>query len=278
MRAPSTLGAAFCLLLAASSQAEIYSWTDAQGTIHFAQDLTHVPPQHREAARRRAHEDRGPSRVQTYSAPSPSPRARSRSRDRTVRIPFQKHGTLMRVEAELNGWLRAPFLVDSGASGVSIPQHVADRLGLRIGPETRWVETHTANGVVARPIVKLESVRVGEARVDNLEATIHPSMMIGLLGGSFFNNFVYRVDAAAHVISLTPNTKVRSGFTESQWRERFRTLSEAIARIDEYVPTLGLSQNQRRAQLAQRREELVQELESLEREADRAQVPDAWRD
>lgn len=278
MRGSLKLALAVALAAALPVQAQVYSWTDAEGRLHFTSDLQSVPSEHREEARRRAREKPDAGNVQFYSAPaSPTPPS-ARSTGRTLRIPFQRHGTLMRLEAELNGWLETPLLVDTGASGIAIPQHVADRLGLRVGPETRWIQTHTANGVVARPVVTLDSVRVGEAVVEHLDATINPTLDVGLLGGSFFNNFVYRVDAADRAILLTPNDRIRRGLTEAEWRERFTTLRDAIARIDAYVPRLAPSQDERRAELAAQRRKLVEQLEALELEANRAKVPYAWRD
>ena len=114
----------------------------------------------------------------------------------TMRIPFERHGTLMRVEVLLNGRVRAPFFIDTGASGVSIPWTVAQQLGLQITDETERIRVKTANGVVAEPVVQLKSVQLGPARVENLRAAVSGSMDIGLLGGAFFNNYVYQVDAA----------------------------------------------------------------------------------
>jgi len=48
------LGAS-CLHTAA---AEVYKWTDESGQIHFAQDLSQVPPRYREAA---ANPERAPT-------------------------------------------------------------------------------------------------------------------------------------------------------------------------------------------------------------------------
>ena len=54
--------------------------------------------------------------------------------------------------------------------------------------------------------------------MEGLNATINPAMEVGLLGGDFFNNFVYRVDAAASVITLVPNDRMRGGLGPGgQW-------------------------------------------------------------
>jgi predicted aspartyl protease len=63
----------------------------------------------------------------------------------------------------------------------------------------------TASGAIQVPVITLESVQLGGARVPNLLATINPMLKVGLLGGSFFNNFSYSVDTAAGVIILRHN-------------------------------------------------------------------------
>lgn len=46
-------GAIFCILLlssAAPSRADIYQWKDSQGTLHFTDDVTKIPPQYRKGS------------------------------------------------------------------------------------------------------------------------------------------------------------------------------------------------------------------------------------
>jgi clan AA aspartic protease (TIGR02281 family) len=195
--------AALCALLwCDAAWAEIYRWTDADGQLHFTQSLDQVPPQYREQARRSAASP-GPARLQTYSNSARRRAAADADRyDEQIRIPFVRDGSLMRVNVLLNDQVSAPFLIDTGASGISLPSHVAEQLGIRIRPDTPHVQMWTAAGVVTRPIVMLQSVQLGRARVEGLEATVNPAMQVGLLGGTFFNNFVYQVDAAESEIVL----------------------------------------------------------------------------
>ncbi|MCZ6784986.1 MAG: retroviral-like aspartic protease family protein [Proteobacteria bacterium] len=267
---------ALCALFAASATAEIYQWTDASGKIHYTQDLSQVPAAKRPAARAGA-AVRKTSRVQTYSTPAAPARARRRRSTGTLHIPFQRQGTLMRVDVKLNDRVTAPFLVDTGASGVSIPYAVARELGLHIGPDTKRVNVHTANGVVSQPVVMLDRIEVGDAMVEGLEANVSGSMSIGLLGGTFFNNFVYQVDAAARVITLVPNEGVRGGLSASQWADRFHYLHGLLGDLDRHLSTGQILRKSRVRELEDRREDLVAQLDELELRADRAQVPQKWR-
>jgi clan AA aspartic protease (TIGR02281 family) len=269
--------AVLCALFgAAGAGADIYRWTDAQGRLHFTESLDQVPPQYREGARRDA-ETQPPSKFQTYSRPTRAQAAQADRYNEEIRIPFVRDGSLMRVDVRLNDQLSAPFLIDTGASGVSLPSHVAEQLDIRVRPDTPHVEMITAAGVVARPVVTLQSVQLGRARVENLEATINPAMQVGLLGGTFFNNFVYQVDAAASEILLVPNDRLRGGLDEAAWRARFEGLRDPIARLDAYLASGEVVRQGERERLERRRSALLEQLEELERRANRLEVPQAWR-
>jgi clan AA aspartic protease (TIGR02281 family) len=270
------------LTVGMAASAEIYRWTDASGQLHFTKRLDRVPSEHRESALRSALKP--PSRsVQTFSVTgsaageqaTPQPR-RSRG-DGILKVPFVREGTLMRIEARLNDAVTAPFLVDTGASGVSLPSHVAEQLGMRLRSGTPQVRVMTAAGPVSRALVKLDSVEVGGARVEGLEATVNPAMNIGLLGGSFFNNFIYQVDATARVITLAPNQNLRGGFDAVEWRDRFRRLLDPLAKLEAHLDAGNVRRQGERNVLERRRVELETEIERLELEANRLDVPASWR-
>ena len=273
----SLCAAALCALLgAAAAAAEIYRWTDAQGRLHFTESLDQVPPQYREGAQRDA-EAQPPSKFQKYSRPTRAQAAQADRYSGQIRIPFVRDGSLMRVDVQLNDQLSAPFLIDTGASGVSLPSYVAEQLGIRIRSDTPHINVITAAGVVARPVVTLQSVQLGRARVEGLEATVNPAMQVGLLGGTFFNNFIYQVDAAASEILLVPNDRLRGGLDEAAWRARFERLRDPIARLDEYLASGEVQRQAEIERLEGNRAALHAQLEELERHANRLDVPQAWR-
>jgi clan AA aspartic protease (TIGR02281 family) len=270
------------LTLSPSASAEIYRWTDENGRLHFTEQLSKVPAQYREEAKRGAATSSDAPLVHSYSGStegSPAARSPRRSaRGGDIRIPFVRVGSLMQVEATVNDLIRVPFLIDTGASGVSIPAAYAERLGIRIRPDMPYVEVHTAAGVVARAVVELDAVEIGDARVEHLTATVNPAMDVGLLGGSFFNNFVYRVDAAESVITLSRNDNLRGGLGAEEWRERFRTFTDPLKRLESYLRENPQLHDDERAALAARQAELEAHLAALERDADRLGVPQIWRD
>lgn len=81
------------------------------------------------------------------------------------------------------------FMVDTGATVVSIGQADADRMGLNYKNGAKGF-ANTANGRIPVTSVTLNSLRVGEVEIANVEAIVLPSQMPHvLLGNSFLNRF-----------------------------------------------------------------------------------------
>lgn len=81
------------------------------------------------------------------------------------------------------------FLVDTGATKVSMGQAEAERLGVDYKSGVRGL-ADTANGRVSVYAVTLNSVRVGDVEVANVEALVLPGNLNHvLLGNSFLTRF-----------------------------------------------------------------------------------------
>jgi aspartyl protease family protein len=81
------------------------------------------------------------------------------------------------------------FLVDTGATQVALSAQEADRIGLPYTSGER-VLMSTANGQVVGYQVHLDSVRVGDVEVHNVEAIVSAMPMpFVLLGNSYLNHF-----------------------------------------------------------------------------------------
>lgn len=269
--------------------AEIYKWVDADGRLHYTTDLSQVPSSQRQQAEQGA-KARGESeviqRAPATARPVPARRAPGITRTRagktyTIKVP--PGATSMRVMVELNDRVSAPFILDTGASDVSIPRRVADQLGIRIGPETQTMQYRTANGVIESPVIQLQSVSLGGARVENVAASISDTLPIGLLGLSFFNHFHYEIDSIQGIVHLTPNGlaesgALRGGRSEDQWRASFGNLRARIESIQLELERTPSSRSRKIAQLGEQRGALLAQLERLDAEADQARVPFTWRD
>ncbi len=259
---------------AGPARAEIYRWMDAQGNVHFTQDLSQVPASARDAAERSARRETPRSTAPPTAAAYVTPR----SSGRALQIPFEKQGNAMIVYVRINDAVTAPFIVDTGASDVLVPAHLADAAGIQIGRDTPHRTYQTANGLVDTPIVTLASVQAGEARVEGVPGSVSGAMTIGLLGGTFFNNFTFQIDPAANMITLFPNAQVKAGANQDEWRARYRELQGLIARLESHLEGAELTDPARVRVLERRREELSAALAELDEEANHAGVPQAWRD
>ncbi len=86
------------------------------------------------------------------------------------------------------------FLVDTGASKVSLGASDARRIGIDPGKgQLGFVDT--ANGQASVSLVKLDTVRVGEIVLNNVDALVHEQdMPFALLGMSFLNRMEMQRD------------------------------------------------------------------------------------
>jgi clan AA aspartic protease (TIGR02281 family) len=277
------------LLLGAASPAgaEIYRWTDDQGRLHFAQDLSQVPPRYRRmadaAARSNADQPREPL-IQTFSPPPASLKAAGEvtAAPETHRIRVSRAGSSMRANVLINGELMVPFILDTGATDVVLPEWAANELDLDLS-NARTAFYRTANGMISSKLTQLESVKLGSAEVRGVPASISTSMQTGLLGLSFFNHFRYDFDPTTGVVTLVENDlaergTLKGGRSEEQWRSSFRAMQERIAAGEKMLEESPSSRTRRRAEIEEAVEGLRRELELLEAEADDARVPFAWRD
>jgi aspartyl protease family protein len=86
------------------------------------------------------------------------------------------------------------FLVDTGATMISLGKSDAQRIGLDASQGQRGI-SHTANGQISVTRVRLDSVRVGDVTLHNVDALVQQNdMPIALLGMSFLNRMEMQRD------------------------------------------------------------------------------------
>lgn len=84
------------------------------------------------------------------------------------------------------------FMVDTGASAVSLSAEQAQSIGLDYRSATP-VTLSTANGLVRGWLVRLATVRIGDVQVHDVEGVVTPQpMAYVLLGNSFLSRFQMR--------------------------------------------------------------------------------------
>lgn len=81
------------------------------------------------------------------------------------------------------------FMVDTGATAVSLSKSDADRLGLRY-QNGRAIRIQTANGTINGYLMTLDRVRIGDVEIGGVQATVaERDMPFVLLGNSFLSRF-----------------------------------------------------------------------------------------
>jgi aspartyl protease family protein len=107
---------------------------------------------------------------------------------REVELQRNRYGHYV-TSGEINGQA-VVFIIDTGATGVAIPELVARRLKLSRGVA---FDTQTANGMATSYAARLDSVRVGEIELHDVSAGITPGLQGNeiLLGMSFLRHIEF---------------------------------------------------------------------------------------
>jgi aspartyl protease family protein len=121
-------------------------------------------------------------------------------------IPLHEDNGTFLVDALLNGE-HFQLAVDTGASCISLSADVAHQLNLNPGAKDPTVQLHLADGnVIEGKEMALGSVRVGRFTLANVPCVVlskglpHAPL---LLGGSFLNHFIVKMDPSKSELRLT---------------------------------------------------------------------------
>ncbi len=192
------------------AQAGMYSWKDDKGKTHFTDGLHKIPAKYRKD--NRGFKKYKPARQSSGSLSLEKKPVRSsyslpRQSDREYVIPLiPTQGGNFMVEVLFNNRVQALMMVDTGASLVTISDRLARQLGYRTNSQSAQIPFTTAGGMVWMPMLALDSVRVGKAEVDLVEASVNDQMgeMDGLLGMSFLGDYRVEMDTARSQMVLRP--------------------------------------------------------------------------
>lgn len=126
---------------------------------------------------------------QTEKNPNQSVQTRiSAEGQREVTLTRNRFGHYV-SSGKING-RKVTFLLDTGASDVSIPESLAYELGLERGPEQRY---QTANGLITGYLTRVHRISIGDIELYDVRASINPHTTDNdiLLGMSFLNQLDY---------------------------------------------------------------------------------------
>lgn len=104
---------------------------------------------------------------------------------REIVLKQNRQGHYMMI-GQVNG-VNVPFLLDTGATDISIPDRIAVRLGLLRGQPVR---VNTANGPITVYMTRIRELKLGNIVLHNVRASINPQYQGGkaLLGMSALKN------------------------------------------------------------------------------------------
>lgn len=129
----------------------------------------------------------------------------SRESSPTVVSTRRAGGTTV-VRATINGRAEGEFVLDTGASLVTISQQFAARLRLSAHPPSRTQLVMADGRRIEGVMTLLGSVQIGKAKAENIPAVILPQVLgsgiDGLLGMSFLERFAVHLDAGTGELSL----------------------------------------------------------------------------
>ena len=82
------------------------------------------------------------------------------------------------------------FMLDTGASDISVPKAIADRIGLEPGPSVNY---ETANGSARAYLTRLQKVSIGGITLYDVRASINPNYQADeiLLGMTFLKHLEF---------------------------------------------------------------------------------------
>lgn len=126
--------------------------------------------------------------------------AAARSGSQSVTLGADTRGHFITMGSINGGSVR--FLVDTGATLVALPAAEARRLGINFLQGERG-RMQTANGVAAGYRVKLDTVRIGDVEIHNVDAVVSENDALGvtLLGMSFLNRMEMKRDGQSMTLT-----------------------------------------------------------------------------
>ena len=126
-------------------------------------------------------------------------------------IPLERQGGVWVARVEFNDLHQAKLIVDTGATFTTISENLAFDAGIQSDPHNPTINLFTAGGKVQAKMGIAPRIRVGHAGRDDVRVVIHtipnlPEGIDGLLGLSFFDRFMVRLDHSQRELHLTPKT------------------------------------------------------------------------
>ncbi len=192
-----TLLVSFCLLAVGVSAQEIYRWVEKNGSIHFTDNLPSIPKKYQDKVEKKIFR---PNKATHHL----TGRSQPISSTHNFVVPFTRIGNRIIVEGIVNGTGSMKFILDTGADLTLIPRSLVQQLGISLDNNIAITITGIS-GTIVKPLVKIDSLKVGEAEVRNLDVVVHEEANLsgqGLLGGDFLGQFRVSIDYTENKLIL----------------------------------------------------------------------------
>ncbi len=218
------------------SDATIFSWKDENGITHFTDSPEKIPPKYRDG------------KMEGLRIIEEVPSEESLSSNSKMNLPVTRLNHLQEykvplistnsgnfiVDATINGKVKVKLMLDTGASLISLSPEVCRKLGIKETSNLPAIQMQTANGISQNKLIALDKVKIGDAEVDLVEASIGKKMLGigGLLGMSFLSNFRMEINHTESELILKPLAKpgeqVWGGKPEFWWKSKFKYYNSQI--------------------------------------------------
>ena len=220
---------------------DYYQWTDEEGTVHFSEVPSDVPPRHRNQAEAHSFEKRGTPDSQIPSKPAPKNRHRPAPdfdspatedlAPRRYAIPYtDSEGSARRViiDVTFNDRITVPMVFDTGAFETLIFPALAKKLGVYDRDQPKLTVRSGGIGGSA-PAIRtiIDSMRVRNFRSDFVPVKVIKKLsnaFEGIIGLDFISDYDIRIDPKKKVVifeEIVTEGKRYGGRDELWWRRYF---------------------------------------------------------
>ena len=218
------------------SDATIFSWKDENGITHFTDSPEQIPSKYRDR------------KIEGLRIIEEVPFEESPNSNSKINLPITRLNHLQEykvplistnsgnfiVDTTINGKVKVKLMLDTGASLMSLSPEVCRKLGIKETSNLPAIQMQTANGISQNKLIALDKVKIGDAEVDLVEASIGKKMLGigGLLGMSFLSNFQMEINHTESELILKPLAKpgeqVWGGKPVFWWKSKFKYYNSQI--------------------------------------------------
>jgi len=217
----------------AYTQPGFYRYIDENGQVRYTDNPANVPSDQ--------YQDRPPDALGPNTRPEAGISEHDLPAAQRIVVNFDAKGGAIFVHAVLDRHYPVIFQLDTGATSSMITENDARMLNIPIEPANSVRGLIADGSIVEMPVVRLASIGVGEALVENLDVTIGK---LRLLGMDFLGNFELNIDAQVGqmvLVAKDPELKTNGLKREPESDANRQDREHAKRDIDSQIKQLTLA-------------------------------------